>query len=112
MSVVDFAPVPLSNTWLHEEFHRSILALKGYPSKNAHWQNSVTQVTDSDLTEFKKFHNADLIRQATAGNEGNLEFVHTIEKDRFFEGVNVWTCLLYTSPSPRDATLSRMPSSA
>ena len=23
-----------------------------------------------------------------------------------------WYCLLYTSPSPRDATLSRMPSSA
>ena len=27
--------------------------------------------------------------------------------------INSWTsCLLYTSPSPRDATLSRMPSSA
>ena len=26
--------------------------------------------------------------------------------------VRAWTCLLYTSPSPRDATLSRMPSSA
>ena len=25
---------------------------------------------------------------------------------------NLYTCLLYTSPSPRDATLSRMPSSA
>ena len=25
---------------------------------------------------------------------------------------NVFICLLYTSPSPRDATLSRMPSSA
>ena len=25
---------------------------------------------------------------------------------------NIYTCLLYTSPSPRDATLSRMPSSA
>ena len=24
----------------------------------------------------------------------------------------LWACLLYTSPSPRDATLSRMPSSA
>ena len=24
----------------------------------------------------------------------------------------IWICLLYTSPSPRDATLSRMPSSA
>ena len=27
-------------------------------------------------------------------------------------GVSRMTCLLYTSPSPRDATLSRMPSSA
>ena len=26
--------------------------------------------------------------------------------------MHVGTCLLYTSPSPRDATLSRMPSSA
>ena len=26
--------------------------------------------------------------------------------------VNVYTCLLYTSPSPRDGLLSRMPSSA
>ena len=25
---------------------------------------------------------------------------------------NIYTCLLYTSPSPRDATLPRMPSSA
>ena len=25
---------------------------------------------------------------------------------------NVWICLLYTSPSPRDRTRSRMPSSA
>ena len=28
------------------------------------------------------------------------------------QGLHVTTCLLYTSPSPRDATLSRMPSSA
>ena len=27
-------------------------------------------------------------------------------------GAELWACLLYTSPSPRDATLSRMPSSA
>ena len=26
--------------------------------------------------------------------------------------LDLWGCLLYTSPSPRDATLSRMPSSA
>ena len=29
-----------------------------------------------------------------------------------FGGGKVISCLLYTSPSPRDATLSRMPSSA
>ena len=28
------------------------------------------------------------------------------------KGDTKYTCLLYTSPSPRDATLSRMPSSA
>ena len=32
---------------------------------------------------------------------------------RHLEGdANIGVCLLYTSPSPRDATLSRMPSSA
>ena len=43
------------------------------------------------------------------------------ETGRFEEGfgkdivtgvAKVWTCLLYTSPSPRDGLLSRMPSSA
>ena len=28
------------------------------------------------------------------------------------EGALAWVCLLYTSPSPRDRSLSRMPSSA
>ena len=30
----------------------------------------------------------------------------------FANGAQIMICLLYTSPSPRDATLSRMPSSA
>ena len=29
-----------------------------------------------------------------------------------YTGASIGSCLLYTSPSPRDATLSRMPSSA
>ncbi len=41
----------------------------------------------------------------------------TLLKGVVFEGPYIedapdYTCLLYTSPSPRDATLSRMPSSA
>ena len=35
------------------------------------------------------------------------EFVEKIPVDN-----NIFSCLLYTSPSPRDAQLSRMPSSA
>ena len=47
----------------------------------------------------------------------NTNFQFLITEDQTFNltcNVNdpVTTCLLYTSPSPRDATLSRMPSSA
>ena len=34
------------------------------------------------------------------------------ESWRFVDAAHAFGCLLYTSPSPRDATLSRMPSSA
>ena len=40
----------------------------------------------------------------------------TLNKDAWdknkIDVTQYWVCLLYTSPSPRDATLSRMPSSA
>ena len=36
----------------------------------------------------------------------------TRDDDRTPDGRDRWTCLLYTSPSPRDRLLSRMPSSA
>ena len=35
-----------------------------------------------------------------------------IDRNEIFVDVGYKSCLLYTSPSPRDATLSRMPSSA
>jgi len=47
---------------------------------------------------------------------GTLEWrVVNIERpgnEHFVDDYQLYTCLLYTSPSPRDATLSRMPSSA
>ena len=39
-----------------------------------------------------------------------LDMVASILKEEGF--CNIWTCLLYTSPSPRDRQKSRMPSSA
>ena len=44
--------------------------------------------------------------------EFRLEKVGTIVEIEWQTIGNVKGCLLYTSPSPRDATLSRMPSSA
>ena len=53
------------------------------------------------------------------GNQGPVVVAQTKEerdakdKKTYLGNVQVvWTCLLYTSPSPRDGLLSRMPSSA
>ena len=43
---------------------------------------------------------------------GAIEPYTTNIQNSFFNNDYVYVCLLYTSPSPRDATLSRMPSSA
>ena len=49
-------------------------------------------------------------------NDAHVVYVHPNSANYIFAGTDdgIWrsTCLLYTSPSPRDATLSRMPSSA
>ena len=38
--------------------------------------------------------------------------VVVIEQDAYYRDISHISCLLYTSPSPRDRSLSRMPSSA
>ena len=43
------------------------------------------------------------------GRNLNLDAVEMVPPNVYIDAP---TCLLYTSPSPRDATLSRMPSSA
>ena len=43
----------------------------------------------------------------------NIDFsVPSLSQPISIDGSLIYNCLLYTSPSPRDATLSRMPSSA
>ncbi len=95
ISILDFAPLPLSNTWMHEEWHRNVLAVNGFESKNSHWQGIVTKVKDEDLVALKKKSPADMVREATSGNEAHYEFVTELEKDHFFSNVNSWNYSLY-----------------
>ena len=62
-----------------------------------HGEAAVLELLDLELLEVTGLGEAEGV-EAAAGGDGELELG---------EG-----CLLYTSPSPRDATLSRMPSSA
>ena len=55
-------------------------------------------------------HGADLY--ICGRRENVLKETATEIEDKYNVNVKYETCLLYTSPSPRDATLSRMPSSA
>ena len=70
---------------------------------------------------FKKRHHKRRVIQpefinllANSLEKGTLIFIKTDVKDLFdyMDYTISSNCLLYTSPSPRDATLSRMPSSA
>ena len=65
------------------------------------------------IPRYQVFVNAEKIQHLE-----NYKNLPDIDKDiierQFDEAITegIRTCLLYTSPSPRDATLSRMPSSA
>ena len=51
------------------------------------------------------------IAKAMAANGATIVF-NDIKQELVDKGIAAYTCLLYTSPSPRDGLLSRMPSSA
>ena len=65
-----------------------------------------TQVQQSyaEITFDRIFHDFGTIKEGEIAKTV-FSFTNTGEND-------LYICLLYTSPSPRDATLSRMPSSA
>ena len=81
------------------------------PGKNAD-RTIVYGVNDGDLTaEDIVVSNASCTTNALAPIAKVLHDTFGIEKG-FMTTVHAYTCLLYTSPSPRDLSTSRMPSSA
>ena len=73
---------------------------------NARNPNPNRQMTDEEVTEFADEFGLDPSEEYYSW-DGTLTDARRILKED--EGSN---CLLYTSPSPRDGLLSRMPSSA
>ena len=51
------------------------------------------------------------VKDQVAGAVALAEFAHVVAKN-YNVNIGIHTCLLYTSPSPRDTERSRMPSSA
>ena len=62
-----------------------------------------------ETTNDSTWQVADIYSGSGSGDAGGITVMGT---RLYFEATDGSTCLLYTSPSPRDATLSRMPSSA
>ena len=76
------------------------------------YDNSGLIVGDRDAVIDKVLVSLDcteeVVAEAEAEGAGMIIAHHPI----VFRGLKSFTCLLYTSPSPRDRTRSRMPSSA
>ena len=62
--------------------------------------NDVVSCRPHNLRAYSKV----ILKRAIEIADGYADYMKFVEDIKF--------CLLYTSPSPRDATLSRMPSSA
>ena len=64
-----------------------------------------TPIIDGIANKGTRFTNAFVTTSICAASRASI-------LTGLYESHHQYTCLLYTSPSPRDATLSRMPSSA
>ena len=91
-----------------------------YESSSGHtwisWGEIGLEVYSPSGTKLGYWDNLEFPIREIIEYDGLILFATEDGVERFnetsFSWESTWTCLLYTSPSPRDATLSRMPSSA
>ena len=90
--------------------------------------NVIAEIGDSENDSFVSANDVGAVRSNLSGFFAeDIDSPHDINRDRFVDATDVGiarnnlsgffpvpliTCLLYTSPSPRDLSTSRMPSSA
>ena len=73
------------------------------------WASQAEVITDWD-GDLTALNNADAVLVAPATRDVLASHVHGLQHGPLMMALSV--CLLYTSPSPRDSRVSRMPSSA
>ena len=80
----------------------------------AGWSPFETMATRRPATQINARQKVLLANLQACGDEMSDQQLHrSLEPEQAMGLATVYrNCLLYTSPSPRDATLSRMPSSA
>ena len=82
-----FGPV-----WLHEEFHRNGLTLRGISSFDDTYYRfgggspggSVSEVYDADMARFKAEAPQEMVRTFAAGIEGQYALVRGLQRDNFY----------------------------
>ena len=104
----------------------AISLIIGFPEKTELVQEMIALVKE-EMSHFKMVHDHIIKRGWTLGRERKDEYVleilkffpkggskttHLVHKLLYAALIEARSCLLYTSPSPRDQRGSRMPSSA
>ena len=100
------------------DIYSSILVLKYSADGEKMWESNYTKYPTSQQNEVATAIHSDILDKVyVSGIQGSTatdaEYI-TFKLNKFDRNItyDFDSCLLYTSPSPRDATLSRMPSSA
>ena len=78
---------------------------------NKEYYNSNPSIDDSEYDDLKKKYDHLLLKNPELKKYDDLG-IGTSPSSKFKKFNHFEPCLLYTSPSPRDGLLSRMPSSA
>ena len=101
--------VKISKSYVPKETEKYMCAkhLAYFKLKLNEWKKDLKRSNNEAITQASMDDNsasADIVDQASSYTEKNVE-MRAINRQ-------IKLCLLYTSPSPRDTDLSRMPSSA
>ena len=89
-------------------FVGAVLAV--YATANFNWEHAVLAAESKLATQALEQRPVQAVAQTRLSAEERINVA--VYKNVNHSVVNISTCLLYTSPSPRDLSTSRMPSSA